>query len=87
MAIAPTDYRSAALDSLTLIYDRRSGQTHLLAPPLPEILTALGTDPVTATEVLMRLAARFDLDGTSSAASMIDERLHELAAMGLVARV
>ncbi|MES2271771.1 MAG: HPr-rel-A system PqqD family peptide chaperone [Pseudomonadota bacterium] len=52
----PTRYRAApatdlivrALDDITLIYHRPSSQTHMVASPVPEILDALRTTPLTA---------------------------------------
>lgn len=74
------------LDSLTALFDRASGQTHLLAAPSPEILTALATGPATAAELVARLSATFDLSAEGDTASVIAARLHELAALGLVER-
>ncbi len=72
------------LDSLTAVFDRLSGQTHLLAAPLPEILDVLGDGPADAPTVLARLAARYTMDAEAEAAALLDERLHELAALGLI---
>jgi PqqD family protein of HPr-rel-A system len=82
--IVPAQRRLAVpLDSLTALYDRGSGQTHLLASPLPEILDALEAGPADAAGLATRLAARFDLDA-DDAGSAISARLEELAALGLV---
>lgn len=85
-APAPDRLRTEPLDSLTALYDRASGQTHLLAPPMPEILASLAGSPATGPELLTRLAASFDLSAEGDAAAIIDARLHELAALGLVER-
>ncbi len=82
-APAPERLVLTALDSLTLLYDRASGQTHLLATPSPEILAALAEGAATVPQLLGRLRARFDLDG-DSAEMTITARLEELAALGLV---
>jgi PqqD family protein of HPr-rel-A system len=74
----------APLDSLTALFDRASGQTHLLAAPSPEILVALAAGPATAAELVARLSATFDLSADGDTASVIAARLHELAALGLV---
>ncbi len=71
------------LDALTLVYHPASGQTHLLASPLPEILDLLAAKPLDSADVVARLGERFDLEG--DAAQLIGERLDELAALGLVA--
>jgi PqqD family protein of HPr-rel-A system len=73
------------LDSLTLVYQRRSGITHIVAEPAPEILAVMGTDALTVDEVAQRLATQFDFDGTH-AADILAARLNELADLGLVER-
>ncbi len=73
------------LDTLTLVYHPGSGQTHLLASPLPEILGLLAAEPLDRTGVIARLGEQFDLE--ENAAQLIGERLDELAALGLVACV
>ncbi len=73
------------LDSLTLVYQRRSGITNIVAEPAPEILAAMGADALTADEVAQRLAAQFDFD-SAKAADIIAARLNELADLGLVER-
>jgi PqqD family protein of HPr-rel-A system len=73
------------LDSLTLVYQRRSGITHIVAEPAPEILEAMGADALSVEEVAQRLAAQFDFDGTQ-ATDIIFVRLNELADLGLVER-
>ena len=75
--------RFEPLDGLMLVYDRASGQTHLLAPPLPELLECLAIGPATTLEIVDRLTALFDLD-QGDPAPIIAERLAELGAMGLV---
>lgn len=77
--------RVEALGELTAIFDRRSMQTHLVAPPMPELLAAMEGDACTAATLAERLAARFDLEGEGDARAIIAERLAELAVLGLVA--
>lgn len=74
------------LDAMTLIYQRRSGITHIVAEPVPEILAVMGEDALSAAEVAARLAAQFDLDATDAEA-IIASRLEELAALGLLEHV
>lgn len=85
-AAPPGALRIETLGELTAIFDRRSMQTHLVVPPMPEILDAMGTDACDAHALAGRLAATFDLDGQGDAAAILAERLHELAVMGLVER-
>ena len=45
----PADQRLIEpLDSMTLIYQRRSGLTHIVAEPVPEILAAMAEDALDA---------------------------------------
>ena len=80
---SPATLKRVALDELTAVYHRASGQTHLLAEPAPEILDALAEAPLTRGVLLERLAERFDL--TDANAEALDARLDELVATGLVA--
>jgi len=73
------------LDTFTAIYHRASGITHLVAPPVPEILTALGTAGSTLDQLIARLGDEYDLlDGDVAA---LAARLDELAAAGLVSTI
>lgn len=72
------------IDSLTLVFDRASGQTHLLAPPLPEILGVLAAGPATSAQVAARLADGFDLSAQDDVVALVTERLAELAGLGLI---
>ncbi len=74
----------AQLDSLTALFHRPSGQTHILVSPAPEILDALGGAPADLTTLVARLAARFELG--PNAASLVAARLGELETAGLVRR-
>jgi PqqD family protein of HPr-rel-A system len=74
------------LDAMTLIYQRRSGITHIVAEPVPEILAVMGGDALTTTEVAARLAVQFDFGGVDAEA-IITARLEELATLGLVERI
>lgn len=70
------------LAPFTALFDRRSGITHILASPAPEILTAL-TEPMTIDMLLAVLAREYDLADPDPAALAV--RLDELVASGLVA--
>lgn len=72
------------LGELVAIFDRRSMQTHLVAPPMPEILAALAADPCAVATLAARLAEDFDIGDAEDVIAVLDERLAELAAMGLV---
>ncbi len=75
--------RCVRLDSLTAIYHRRSGQTHLVAAPVPEILEALAGTPLDSMALLERLG----VEGNAAARAALDERLNELSDCGLIARL
>jgi hypothetical protein len=48
--IADTDgLRSVELEGLSVMFHPRSGMTHILAPPSPQILDVLGEGPRTPT--------------------------------------
>ncbi len=81
----PAALRVVALDALTAVYHRASGQTHVVAPPVPEILDLLADRALTAEALLAALAERFDLpDGD---AATLTARLDELVETGLVERL
>jgi PqqD family protein of HPr-rel-A system len=67
-------------ETLTLIYHRPSGTTHVVAPPVPAILDALDR-PMTARDLATLLGF-----GDEEAVELIAERLAELADAGLVWR-
>lgn len=77
--------RTVELEGLTLLYHRRSGLTHILAPPAPQILAALAAGPASAAEIVARIGERFEVEAEDPAAA-IAARLAELEAAGLVWR-
>lgn len=78
----PSALRRAALDGLTILYHRPSGQTHIVSEPVPEILDALQAGPCSAADLLVRLTGSDDGEGHEALAA----RLDELEATGLVFR-
>ena len=81
----PASLRIVPLDLLTAIHHRASGQTHVVAPPVPEMLDLLADAPLTADALLAALSERFDLPDGDVAA--LTARLDELVATGLVERL
>ena len=75
------------LDAITLIYQRRSGITHMVAEPVPEILTAMADKAVTAAILVAKLSDQFDLGTDEDAEAVVAARLEELAELGLVHRI
>ncbi len=73
------------LDMITLVYQRRSGITHMVAEPMPQILAAFGDDALTIGELTKRLADQFELgDETADITQVITARIQELEGLGLV---
>jgi len=85
IADEPGAVRSVALDGLVALYHEPSGMTHIVAPPAPQILEALGEGPGDARAILARIAALYDVDDEAEAGA-IEARLAELEAAGLVRR-
>ena len=79
----PADARRAApLDAFTAVYHRRSGITHLLTEPAPQILAILSEHSLSLDALLTRLSQDYDLaDPTRDA---LAARLDELIVAGLV---
>lgn len=76
--------RIVPLDAMTLIYHRASGQTHVVASPVPELIEILDETPGDVATLLACLADRFDLGDPDPEA--LTARLDELADVGLVIR-
>jgi len=77
--------RSTQLEGLTLLFHERSGMTHILAPPSPQILEVLAAGSADADEVLQRLGDIYAFEGEAGAQA-VAARLAELEAIGLVRR-
>jgi PqqD family protein of HPr-rel-A system len=76
--------RMVPLDTLTALYHRASGRTHVVAPPVPEMLDLLDGEAMTAQALLTALQDRYDLPDGDVAG--VVARLNELVAIGLVER-
>lgn len=81
-AADPATLRRVILGDLTAYYHRPSGQTHVVAEPVPEILDKLAAAPLTVAKLLAALAASHELEGDEAG---LRARLAELADAGLVA--
>lgn len=84
-AAAPATLIVHPLDSLTAVYHRASGQTHLLAPPAPELLALLADEAMDAAAILARLTLDYALADPDPVA--LSARLDELVEAGLVERL
>ena len=76
-AADPATLLRVRLDGMTAIYDRCSGQTHLIADPVPEILDAITNGALDAPSIAAKL-------GAEDAVGQVLDRLDELVATGLV---
>jgi PqqD family protein of HPr-rel-A system len=72
------------LDTLCAIYDRRSGVTHVVADPVPQILSALSGKTLDEDALLASLARDFDVTDDADTRSALSARLDEMVAVGLV---
>ena len=72
---------------MTVLFHRRSAQTHLVADPVPQILAVLDDTPRSMTDIVQRLEAQWLRPGDDDAVRhLVEARLAELCALGLVAR-
>jgi PqqD family protein of HPr-rel-A system len=85
IADPPETLRTVEVEGLTLLFHARSGLTHILAPPAPQILAALAAGPASPAEIVERIGADFEVEAEDPAAA-IAARLAELEAAGLVWR-
>lgn len=86
-AEAATSLIIEPLDAVTLMYHRRSGITHIVAEPTPQILAAMADDTLSVHDITQRLSRQFDLGDADEACGIIGDRLAELAELGLATRV
>lgn len=76
---------ACALDDLTLLFHRRSGQTHMVISPVPEILACLADGaPRDMEAVHESLSIDYDLGDRATALADIAAHLDALASLGLV---
>ncbi len=83
IADAPELLLKVELDGLTALFHVPSGMTHIVAPPAPQLLEALGAGAADAEELGARLEPSFEIEG---ALEQMEARLAELEAAGLVRR-
>lgn len=86
-AISTEDFEIKELDVMSALYDRRSGQTHLVAPPIPEMLAVMQGRECEPREIVENLAALYDLPAEEDHVASIEARLAELQKLGLVEAV
>ena len=75
------------LDSMTLVFQRSSGITHVVGDPIPAIVKAIEGQCLTASGVAERLAASFDMEADGDVTEIVSARLDELAQIGIIEQV
>lgn len=86
--LADHDILVRPLDTLTAIYQRRAGITHIVVDPVPQILTIMGRQPMRAGDVLVALNAAHNIPpAADDPFAVIAARLAELADIGLIEQV
>ena len=75
-----------SLGAIDVLYHRRSGSTHLVAAPVPQIIEALQEGPADLDALIARLSIRLELEDGDDTRQALSERLDELAGLGLVHR-
>ena len=80
----PHHCRTHAIDGMTLVFHRPSGTTHFVASPMPEMLALLAEAPMDAPTLCRRLCERLELPHDEEALVVVEARLGELIASGLV---
>jgi PqqD family protein of HPr-rel-A system len=89
-AVRADDLIVETLDIITLIYQKRSGITHLVAEPMPQILAAFGEHTLSVSALIAKLAQQFEFGESgdeADALGVITARLDELVALGLIAQM
>lgn len=80
----PSHCQTHAIDGLTLVFHRPSGTTHFLDSPAPEMLALLAEAPMDAATLCGRLCAQLGLPDDDEALAVVEARLAELIASGLI---
>jgi PqqD family protein of HPr-rel-A system len=80
----PQHCRTHAIDGMTLVFHRPSATTHFLSSPAPEMLVLLSGTSISAIELCRKLCDQFDAPYDDEALFVVEARLDELVASGLV---
>jgi PqqD family protein of HPr-rel-A system len=75
-------FRAVDFEGMTALFHRRSGVTHVVAEPVPEILAVLGGKRLTCDALLEAL----DVDADEESRAALTARLDEMEEAGLVSR-
>lgn len=82
----PGSHVLVALDVFTALYHRRSGQTHLVSEPVPDLISRLEQSAMTPAQLLAALSEEADVSAEGDVLAALIDRLAELEALGLVVR-
>lgn len=80
----PQHCRTHAIDGMMIVFHRPSGTTHFLASPMPEILAILAAAAMDAPTLCRHLCDQMELPADEEAHVVVEARLGELVASGLV---
>lgn len=79
------------LDYMTLLYDKLSGVTHIIAEPVPQIIEALGQDIMSAQQIQRELNKHYDMaaydDVEEKFSDIIEARLEECIGLGFIEKI
>ncbi|MEO9469469.1 HPr-rel-A system PqqD family peptide chaperone [Parasphingorhabdus sp.] len=75
------------LDSMTAIFQKSSGMTHIVADPVPAIVDVMADDALEISQVVGRLTDQYDIEDGDDAENIVAARLEELCQLGLADRV
>jgi PqqD family protein of HPr-rel-A system len=85
-ADSPDGLNIAVLDTLSAIFHRRSGLTHIVDDAAPVLLGLLWREALSLDDLISALLASHDLDADGDVRLALAGRLAELEAIGLVWR-
>jgi PqqD family protein of HPr-rel-A system len=74
------------LDALTALFHRRSGVTHVVAEPVPQIVSALAGQSLTLGALFAALSRDHELIDDAETRAALSARLDELQEVGLVSQ-
>lgn len=75
------------LDSMTAIFQKSSGMTHIVAEPIPAIIDVMADHTLAIPEIVAKLADQYDVEDGDVAEEIVAARLEELCQLGLADRV
>ena len=78
------EFLSVRWDQETVLFDPRSGDTHLLNAMAAAALSALQRGPTDAYELTQHLAGSFEESADDSLASGVEELIAQLVELGLI---